>query len=97
MNMAGLAISQQQLSSLGRSCGRTATDLRNQHAALSRQLAPLVGLDWPVPVRSQLAEFYEQLATGMQAVTDALDGTAALLSQPGRGRAPARQPTGCRP
>ena len=41
--MTGLKVSPQQLSALGGSCGRTALDVRGQHAGLKSQLTPLFG------------------------------------------------------
>ena len=44
--MTGLKVSPQQLSTLGGSCSRTATDIRGQQVSLKGQLTPLFGADW---------------------------------------------------
>jgi WXG100 family type VII secretion target len=80
---AGLKVSPQQLTALGGTCNRTATDVRGQHATLKSQLTPLFGADWSGTAAAQFAALYEQFNKNAQGLTTALDGIGRLLSQAG--------------
>ena len=80
---AGLKVSPEQLTALGGTCNRTATDVRGQHATLKSQLTPLFGADWSGTAAAQFAALYEQFNKNAQGLTAALDGIGRLLSQAG--------------
>lgn len=89
--MAGFKVSPQQLSSLGGSCNRTATDIRGQHGALKGQLTPLFGADWSGTAATQFAELYAQFDSNAQGMTAALEGIGRLLGQAGQSYASVEQ------
>jgi len=79
----GLRVSPQQLSALGGTCNRTATDVRGQHGVLKAQLAPLFGSDWSGAAASQFTALYEQFDKNAQGLSAALEGIGQLLSHAG--------------
>jgi WXG100 family type VII secretion target len=79
----GLKVSPQQLSALGGTCNRTATDVRGQHSTLRSQLTPLFGADWSGAAATQFAALYELFDKNAQGLTAALEGIGRLLSQAG--------------
>jgi WXG100 family type VII secretion target len=79
----GLKVSPQQLTALGGSCNRTASDVRGQHGALRSQLAPLFGADWSGTAAAQFTTLYEQFNKNAEGLTAALDGIGKLLAQAG--------------
>ncbi|MDQ1752073.1 MAG: hypothetical protein QOE71_3129 [Pseudonocardiales bacterium] len=87
----GLKVSPQQLSTLGGSCTRTATDVRGQHTALKAQLTPLFGADWSGVAASQFAALYEQFTKNAEGLSAALDGIGRLMSQAGTSYASVEQ------
>lgn len=80
---SGLKVTPQQLSSLGGSCNRTATDVRGQHSGLRSQLTPLFGADWSGAAATQFAGLYEQFNKNAEGLAAALDGIGRLLTQAG--------------
>jgi WXG100 family type VII secretion target len=91
MKVAGFKVSPQQLSGLGGTCNRTATDVRGQHVALKGQLSPLFGADWSGTAASQFAELYQQFDSNAQGMTLALEGIGRLLGQAGQSYASVEQ------
>ncbi|MEO6701086.1 MAG: WXG100 family type VII secretion target [Jatrophihabitantaceae bacterium] len=89
--MAGFKVSPQQLSGLGGSCARTATDVGGQHRALKAQLSPLFGADWSGAAATQFAELYEQFDRNSQGLAQALEGIGRLLGQAGQSYASVEQ------
>jgi WXG100 family type VII secretion target len=89
--MAGFKVSPQQLTSLGSTCSRTATDVGGQHRALKGQLTPLFGADWSGAAASQFAELYEQFDSSAQGMAQALEGIGRLLGQAGQSYASVEQ------
>jgi WXG100 family type VII secretion target len=89
--MTGLKVSPQQLTGLGGSCNRTATDVRGQHSTLKSQLSPLFGADWSGSAAAQFAALYEQFDKNAQGLTAALEGIGKLLSQAGTSYATVEQ------
>ncbi|HTZ44140.1 MAG TPA: WXG100 family type VII secretion target [Jatrophihabitans sp.] len=89
--MTALKVSPQQLAALGGSCGRTAADVRNQHAVLKGQLSPLFGSDWSGTAAAQFTELYEQFTVNAVGLSDALDGIGRLLAQAGSSYASVEQ------
>jgi WXG100 family type VII secretion target len=87
----GLKVSPHQLSALGGSCNRTATDVRGQHNALKAQLSPLFGADWSGAAATQFAGLYEQFTKSAEGLSSALDGIGRLLSQAGQNYAAVEQ------
>jgi WXG100 family type VII secretion target len=87
----GLKVSPQQLSALGGSCQRTATDVRGQHAALKAQLTPLFGADWSGTAATQFAALYEQFNGNADGLSAALEGIGTLLSRAGSSYAATEQ------
>ncbi|MDQ2835799.1 MAG: WXG100 family type VII secretion target [Actinomycetota bacterium] len=88
---SGLKVSPQQLSSLGGTCNRTATDVRGQHAALKGQLTPLFGVEWSGAAAAQFSELYAQFDSNAQGMTLALEGIGKLLGQAGQSYASVEQ------
>ena len=82
--MTGLKVSPQQLSTLGGSCSRTATDIRGQQASLKGQLTPLFGADWSGAAATQFAALYEQFNRNAEGLTAALEGIGRLLGHAGQ-------------
>jgi WXG100 family type VII secretion target len=78
-----LRVSPQQLTTLGGSCHRTATDVRGQHATLKVQLSPLFGADWSGSAANQFSALYEQFNKSASGLSAALEGIGSLLSQAG--------------
>lgn len=91
MNLGGLRVSPQQLTSLGGSCSRTAADVRGQHAGLKSQLSPLFGADWSGTAATQFGALYEQFNKNAEGMTAALDGIGRLLGQAGQSYASVEQ------
>jgi len=89
--MTGLKVSPQQLSALGGSCGRTALDVRGQHASLKSQLTPLFGADWAGTAATQFAALYEQFNKNAEGMTAALEGIGGLLNSAGQSYAAVEQ------
>ncbi|MGI8667003.1 MAG: WXG100 family type VII secretion target [Jatrophihabitans sp.] len=89
--MTGFKVSPQQLSSLGVSCNRTATDVRGRQAVLKNQLNPLFGADWAGTAATQFAELYEQFDSNARGMTLALEGIGRLLGQAGQSYASVEQ------
>ncbi|MBV9822528.1 MAG: WXG100 family type VII secretion target [Actinobacteria bacterium] len=89
--MTGLKVSPEQLSALGGSCGRTATEVRGQHVSLKSQLTPLFGADWSGAAASQFAALYEQFNKNAEGMTAALEGIGGLLNSAGRSYAAVEQ------
>lgn len=89
--MTGLKVSPEQLTSLGGTCNRTATDVRGQHAGLKSQLMPLFGADWSGAAASQFAALYEQFNKNAEGMSAALDGIGRLLGQAGQSYASVEQ------
>jgi WXG100 family type VII secretion target len=89
--MSGFKVTPQQLSSLGGTCNRTATDVRGQHTALKAQLTPLFGSDWSGAAAAQFAELYEQFDSNALGMSAALDGIGRLLGQAGQSYAAVEQ------
>ena len=89
--MAGLKVSPQQLSTLGGTCHRTASDVRGQHATLKGQLSPLFGSDWAGTAASQFTALYDQFTKNAEGMTEALDGIGRLLAQAGQSYASVEQ------
>lgn len=89
--MTGLKVSPQQLSALGGSCGRTALDVRGQHASLKSQLTPLFGADWAGTAATQFAALYEQFNKSAEGMTAALEGIGGLLNSAGQSYAAVEQ------
>ena len=89
--MTGLKVSPQQLSTLGGSCARTATDIRSQQANLKGQLTPLFGADWSGAAATQFAALYEQFNKNAEGLTAALEGIGGLLSHAGQSYAAVEQ------
>ena len=89
--MSGFRVTPQQLTSLGASCNRTATDVRGQHTVLKSQLTPLFGTDWSGAASAQFTELYEQFNANAQGMTEALDGIGRLLAQAGQSYAAVEQ------
>jgi WXG100 family type VII secretion target len=88
---AGLRVSPSQLSALGGSCHRTATDVRGQHSGLKSQLSPLFGADWSGTAAAQFAGLYEQFNKNAEGLSAALEGIGGLLSQAGQSYAAVEQ------
>jgi WXG100 family type VII secretion target len=91
MKMTGLKVAPQQLTTLGGSCSRTATDVRGQHAALKSQLSPLFGADWSGTAATQFSALYEQFNKNAEGLSAALDGIGRLLGQAGQSYASVEQ------
>ena len=89
--MTGLKVSPLQLSTLGGSCSRTATDIRGQQVSLRTQLTPLFGADWSGAAASQFAALYEQFNKNAEGMTAALEGIGALLNSAGQSYAAVEQ------
>jgi WXG100 family type VII secretion target len=89
--MTGLKVSPAQLTALGGSCTRTATDVRGQHAALKSQLSPLFGADWSGTAATQFAGLYEQFTKSAEGLCSALDGIGVLLNRAGTSYAQVEQ------
>ncbi|MCW2538862.1 MAG: hypothetical protein JWN95_587 [Frankiales bacterium] len=89
--MSGLRVTPQQLTSLGGSCNRTATDVRGQHISLKTQLSPLFGADWSGTASAQFAALYEQFTKSAEGLSTSLDGIGRLLSQAGSSYASVEQ------
>jgi WXG100 family type VII secretion target len=89
--MSGLRVTPQQLTSLGGSCNRTATDVRGQHVALKSQLSPLFGADWSGTASAQFASLYDQFTKSAEGLSTSLDGIGRLLSQAGSSYASVEQ------
>lgn len=89
--MTGFKVSPQQLSSLGASCNRTATDVHGQHGALKSQLTPLFGAEWSGTAATQFSELYAQFDSNAQGMTSALEGIGRLLAQAGQSYASVEQ------
>ncbi|MGX7679207.1 WXG100 family type VII secretion target [Jatrophihabitans sp. DSM 45814] len=87
----GLKVSPQQLSTLGGSCARTASDVRGQHTGLKAQLNPLFGADWSGVAATQFAALYEQFNKSAEALSSALEGIGKLLNQAGTSYATVEQ------
>jgi len=87
----GLRVSPQQLTALGGSCNRTATDVRGQHATLKSQLTPLFGADWSGTAAAQFAMLFEQFTKNAEGLSSALDGIGRLLAQAGSSYAAVEQ------
>ncbi|MDQ1732884.1 MAG: hypothetical protein QOK10_3043 [Pseudonocardiales bacterium] len=87
----GLKVTPQQLSVLGGSCNRTATEVRGQHSGLKAQLTPLFGADWSGAAATQFAGLYEQFNRNAEGMAGALDGIGRLLSQAGSSYAAVEQ------
>jgi WXG100 family type VII secretion target len=83
-HMTGLKVSPQQLSTLGGSCARTATDIRGQQVSLKTQLTPLFGADWSGAAATQFAALYEQFNKNAEGLTAALEGIGSLLGHAGQ-------------
>jgi|SRR5689334_4887059 WXG100 family type VII secretion target len=79
----GLKVSPHQLSALGGTCNRTASDVRGRHQALRGQLTPLFGVDWSGAAASQFASLYEQFNRNSEGLSAALEGIGRLLNQAG--------------
>jgi WXG100 family type VII secretion target len=82
--MTGLKVSPQQLSTLGGSCTRTATDIRGQQVSLRTQLTPLFGADWSGAAATQFSALYEQFNKNAEGLTAALEGIGSLLNHAGQ-------------
>lgn len=82
--MGGFKVTPQQLSTLGVSCDRTASEVRGQHASLRGQLAPLFGTDWSGAAAAQFSELYDQFNANAQGLGEALEGIGRLLGQAGQ-------------
>lgn len=89
--MAGFKVTPDQLNTMGTSCGRTAADVRGQHASLRGQLAPLFGNDWSGAAAAQFAELYDRFDTNARGLSEALDGIGRLLGQAGQSYASVEQ------
>jgi len=89
--MAGFKVTPQQLSTLGVSCGRTATDVRGQHSSLRGQLSPLFGAEWSGSAAAQFTELYDQFNSNAQGLSEALEGIGRLLGQAGQSYASVEQ------
>jgi WXG100 family type VII secretion target len=89
--VAGLRVTPQQLTGLGATCSRTATDVRGQHTVLKGQLSPLFGTDWSGSAAAQFTELYEQFNANALGLTEALDGIGRLLGQAGQSYAAVEQ------
>lgn len=89
--MTGLKVSPQQLTTLGGSCNRTATDIRGQQLGLKNQLTPLFGADWSGAAATQFAALYEQFNKNAEGLTAALEGIGSLLSHAGQSYAAVEQ------
>jgi WXG100 family type VII secretion target len=89
--MAGFKVTPQQLTSLGGSCSRTASDVRGQHATLKAQLSPLFGTDWSGSAAAQFSQLYEQFNSNAQGMSQALEGIGRLLGQAGQSYASVEQ------
>jgi WXG100 family type VII secretion target len=89
--MTGLKVSPQQLTTLGGSCTRTATDIRGQQVNLKGQLTPLFGADWSGAAATQFAALYEQFNKSAEGLTAALEGIGTLLSHAGQSYAAVEQ------
>ncbi len=89
--MAGFKISPQQLSSLGGSCDRTASDVRSRQVALRGQLTPLLDTDWSDAEANQFAELYQQFDNNARAMTAALEEIGQLLGHAGHRHAAGQQ------
>jgi WXG100 family type VII secretion target len=87
----GLRVSPQQLTALGGSCQRTATDVRGQHTTLKAQLSPIFGADWSGTAAAQFAALYEQFTRNAEGLSAALDGIGRLLGQAGSSYAAVEQ------
>jgi WXG100 family type VII secretion target len=90
-SMTGLKVSPEQLTNLGGTCNRTATDVRGQHAGLKSQLMPLFGADWSGAAASQFAALYDQFNKNAEGMSAALDGIGRLLGQAGQSYASVEQ------
>ncbi|HEX2904168.1 MAG TPA: WXG100 family type VII secretion target [Jatrophihabitans sp.] len=89
--MNGFKVTPQQLSTLGVSCDRTATEVRGQHVALRGQLSPLFGTEWSGAAAAQFAELYDQFNANAQGLSQALEGIGRLLGQAGQSYAAVEQ------
>jgi len=89
--MSGFRVTPEQLNALGGSCGRTATDVRGQHASLRGQLSPLFGNDWSGSAAAQFAALYEQFDSNARGLSEALDGIGQLLGRAGQSYASVEQ------
>jgi WXG100 family type VII secretion target len=91
ITVAGFKVTPQQLTGLGATCNRTATDVRGQHTVLKGQLSPLFGTDWSGAAATQFAELYEQFNANALGLTEALEGIGRLLAQAGQSYAAVEQ------
>ncbi len=89
--MAGFKVTPQQLSTLGVTCGRTATEVRGQHSSLRGQLSPLFGAEWSGSAAAQFTELYDQFNSNAQGLGEALEGIGRLLGQAGQSYASVEQ------
>lgn len=89
--MSGFKVSPDQLQALGAQCGSTAAGVRESHAGLRGQLAPIMGADWSGAAAARFAELFGQFEASAASLTQALDGIGQLLANAGRSYADVEQ------